>query len=102
MSKQEYFIKQIEDKVGRRNAREKLTWIVDFCQSQACRRRYLLRYFGERWPEGNCGGCDFCLTSRKAFDVTVIEQKILSALVRMGERLGLVRVRDVQRGSRRR
>ena len=61
-----------------------------------------MRYFGERWPQGNCGGCDFCLTSRKAFTATVITQKILSAVVRMGERLGIVHVHDVQRGSKRR
>ncbi|MDE0077041.1 MAG: DNA helicase RecQ [Caldilineaceae bacterium] len=102
VSKQEYFIEQTEDETERRNAREKLARVIEFCQLQACRRRYLLRYFGEAWPEENCGGCDFCLTPREAFDATVIAQKILSAVVRTGERFGIAHVADVLRGSRKR
>ena len=86
VSKQEYFIEQTEDEAERRNAREKLDRVIEYCQLQACRRRFLLRYFGEAWPEENCGGCDFCLTPREAFDATVIAQKILSAVHRTKER----------------
>ena len=92
----------MEDEVERRNAREKLARVVEFCQLQACRRRFLLRHFGEEWPEGNCGCCDFCLTPREAFDATVIAQKILSAVIHTGERFGIVHVCDVLRGSRKR
>jgi len=102
VSKKEYFIEQTEDEAERRNAREKLARVIEYCQLQACRRRYLLRYFGEAWPEENCGGCDFCLTPREAFDATVIAQKILSAVVRTGERFGIAHVADVLRGSRKR
>ena len=69
------------------------TRVIEFCQLQACRRRYLLRYFGEEWPEENCGGCDFCLTRPKEeFDATVIAQQILSAVVHTGERFGITHV----------
>ena len=99
--KLEYLIdKDTEDETERRNAREKLARINEFCQLQACRRRFLLRYFGEEWPKGNCGGCDFCLTPREEFDATEIAQKILSAVVRTGERFGIAHVTDVLRGSR--
>ena len=54
----------------------------------SCRRRFILEYFGERWPEENCGACDVCLESREEFDATEIAQKILSAVVRTGERFG--------------
>ena len=104
VSRQEYFIEQTEDEAERRNAREKLARVIEFCQLQACRRRFLLRYFGEAWPEGNCGGCDFCLTPREAFDATVIAQKILSAVYRTKERGGIAygigHISDVLRGSR--
>ncbi|MCY3905466.1 MAG: DNA helicase RecQ [Caldilineaceae bacterium] len=100
VSKQEYFIEKVEDEVERRSAREKLDRVLEFCQLQACRRRYLLRYFGEEWPEGNCSGCDFCLTPREAFDATVISQKILSAVIGTRERFGIAHVADVLRGSR--
>ena len=98
----EYFIGQIEDEVERRNAREKLAQVIEFSQLQACRRRYLLRYFGEEWPKGNCGGCDFCLTPREEFDATEIAQKILWAVVRSEERVGIAHVIVVLRGSRKR
>ena len=100
VSKQEYFIERKEDEVERRNAREKLDRVVAFCQLQACRRRFLLRYFGEAWPEGNCGGCDFCLTPREAFDATEIARRILAAVVETRERFGIAHVADVLRGSR--
>ena len=99
--KLEYLIdKDTEDETERRNGREKLARVNEFCQLQACRRRFLLRYFGEAWPKGNCGGCDFCLTPREEFDATEIAQKILSAVVRTGERFGIAHVTDVLRGSR--
>jgi len=97
----EYLIdKDTEDEAERRNAREKLARVNEFCQLQACRRRFLLRYFGEEWPKDNCSGCDFCLTPREEFDATEIAQKILSAVVRTGERFGIAHVTDVLRGSR--
>ena len=99
--KLEYLIeKDTEDEAKRRNAREKLARVNEFCQLQACRRRFLLRYFGEEWPKGNCGGCDFCLIPREEFDATEIAQKILSAVVRTGGRFGIAHVTDVLRGSR--
>ena len=96
----ERFIKQIEDEVIRRYAHEKLDQVIEFCQLQACRRRYLLRYFGEEWPQENCGGCDFCLPTKGEFDATVIAQQILSAVVHTGERFGIAHVAAVLRGSR--
>ncbi len=61
--KLERFIGEIEDDDARENAYGKLDQVIEFCEMQACRRRYLLRYFGEEWSGGNCGGCDFCLAS---------------------------------------
>ena len=38
---------RFEDKAERANAKEKLAQVVEFCQLQACRRRFILGYFGE-------------------------------------------------------
>ena len=47
----------------------------------------------------NCGGCDICSTPREEFDATEIAQKILSAVIRTGERFGARHVTDVLRGA---
>ena len=98
-AKQEFFIDQVEDEAERRNARQKLAQVVEFCQLQSCRRTFILRYFGEEWAEGNCGGCDVCLTPKEEFDATVIAQKVLSAVIRTGERFGINHVCGVLRGA---
>ena len=99
-AKQDYFINQIEDAVEQRNARQKLAKMVEFAQVPSCRRRFILEYFGERWPDENCGACDVCLESREEFDATEIAQKILSAVVRTGERFGANHIIQVLSGSR--
>ena len=98
-SKQEYFIRQMEDEVEQRNARRKLDSMVEYVQNPTCRRRYLLGYFGEGYEQENCGACDVCLEPNKAFDATEIAQKILSAVVRTGERYGETHVVRVLLGS---
>ena len=81
-------------------ARQKLAMMVGFAQASSCRRRLILEYFGEQWPEENCGGCDVCLESQEEFDATEIAQKILSAVVRTGERFGANHIIQVLSGSR--
>ena len=95
----ERFIYEIEDEAIRRHMHEKLEQVIEFCKLQACRRRYLLRYFSEEWPEENCGGCDFCRPAKEELDVTVIAHQILSAVSQTGERFGITHVAAVLRGS---
>ncbi|MEK7453167.1 MAG: DNA helicase RecQ [Patescibacteria group bacterium] len=77
----------------------KLGQMADFCEIRSCRRKYLLNYFGEDTKDV-CGSCDFCLTEYETFDGTVIAQKALSAVLRLGERFGLSYVVDFLRGSK--
>ena len=74
--------------------------LIEAAQVPSCRRRFILEYFGEQWPEENCGGCDVCLESREEFDATEIAQKIPSAVVRTGERFGANHIIQVLSGSR--
>jgi len=97
--RQRFFVDRIEDGAERANANKKLAQVVEFCELQACRRKHILGYFGENWEEEDCGGCDFCLTPREEFDATVIAQKILSAVIRTGERFGVNHVCAVLRGG---
>ena len=84
----EYFIGQIEDEVERDNAGEKLAQVIEFSQLQACRRGYLLRYFGEEWPGGNCGGCDFCLAHREEPRADAVEASEEETVETSGEEAG--------------
>jgi len=49
----------------------------------------LLGYFGEAWTETNCGACDNCLYPPEFVDCTVDAQKLLSAVARVKEQVGL-------------
>ncbi len=111
--KQDFFINQIEDAGEKRGAQDKLAQVIEFCTLRACRRRYLLDYFGEdslSSPSSlsnppaddadNCGGCDVCLADMEDFDATIIAQKILSAVIRTGERFGASYIAQVLRGSK--
>ena len=98
--KQDYFIDQIEDASEQRVARQQLARMVEFAQLATCRRQFLLGYLGEELAEENCGGCDVCLEPREEFDATEVAQKILSAVMRTGERFGAGHVIQVLRGGR--
>jgi ATP-dependent DNA helicase RecQ len=98
--KQQFFIKQIEDDLERKNAFLKLDKMVAYCELATCRRHYLLSYFGEDYREDSCGGCDICLSPPEEFDATIISQKIMSAVIRTGQRFGMNYVLDVLLGSK--
>jgi ATP-dependent DNA helicase RecQ len=72
-----------------------------FAGRARCRHRSISEYFGQGYPEPNCGACDVCLDELEAVpDGHVLVQKILSAVARTGQRYGAGYVIDVLRGSR--
>lgn len=42
--------------------------VVSYAESNQCRRKLLLNYFGEEYTQENCGACDNCLHPKKRFD----------------------------------
>ena len=104
-SRQEFFINRIEDDIERQKASDKLGQVIEYCQLQTCRRRYLLEYFDDETVSNgaspnDCQGCDVCLMPREEFDATIIAQQILSAIVRTGQRYGITHIDAVLRGGR--
>jgi ATP-dependent DNA helicase RecQ len=70
----------------KRVERQRLNALVALCEAPRCRRQTLLAYFGETTEP--CGNCDLCIDGVMSFDGTIEAQKILSAIVRTGERFG--------------
>jgi len=100
--KQEYFINQIENEQEKAFAQAKLEQIVEYCESSTCRRQTLLQYFGEVWADEKCQACDNCVSApQETVDSTEVAQKILSAVLKTGERFGVDLVCNVLRGTRR-
>jgi len=78
--------------------KEKLNRMLQFAEAKSCRRKILLSYFGEHLTE-NCGNCDVCENPPKDFEGTILSQKALSGIVRMGEKDGITMLINVLRGS---
>ncbi|MDI9431285.1 MAG: DNA helicase RecQ [Planctomycetota bacterium] len=74
---------------ARQIAVEKLGEMYNYCTGGFCRHRTLLRYFGQDLNKADCAACDVCLSEVDCMeDSLVIAQKILSCILRLGERYG--------------
>lgn len=94
------FLDQITDEAIKKSTKMKTQKIYSFCRTTSCRRKELLRYFGETYPHAHCNGCDNCLDNTGLVDETVTAQKILSCVYRLEQRFGVQHVIDVLRGSK--
>ncbi len=66
-------------------------------EGTVCRAAAVRRYFGEIDADP-CGQCDLCLHPPQSIDATQMAQKLLSAVHRLGGRLGRGRLIDHLRG----
>ncbi len=82
----------------KRVERSRLDAMIAMAEAATCRRTLLLRCFGEEPAQAECGACDVCRTPPRLIDGTVAAQKLLSAVVRTGQRFGVGHVVDVLRG----
>lgn len=95
---------------------QKLNALLSYCEIATCRRKVLLRYFGDidDTPSdndaphegtssggggGGCGNCDTCLTPPETYDGKIYAQKALSCVYRTGQRYGTAYIADVLVGS---
>jgi ATP-dependent DNA helicase RecQ len=94
-----YFIDQITVEEERSIALKKLNQTVDYASHNVCRRKNLLGFFGEDYPEDNCGACDICTGSAEQIDITADAQIILAAISETRQRFGIGHVIDIITGA---
>ena len=85
VSKLEHFLKDkplSEREVGSQLIDE----TVAFAESGVCRRRSLLHYFGEEWPEEYCGNCDNCLHPKDKIEAKTALVNLLHVIQALDER----------------
>jgi ATP-dependent DNA helicase RecQ len=79
----------------------KLNELYHYCTGVTCRRRKILDYFGQDPGREDCGACDVCLGGLDGMDdALVTAQKILSCVMRLGQRFGADYTASVLAGSR--
>ncbi|HML73724.1 MAG TPA: DNA helicase RecQ [Anaerohalosphaeraceae bacterium] len=70
-------------------ATDKLDRMYRYCAGALCRHNIILDYFGQTTDKTNCQACDVCLGELDSVDdALVIAQKILSCVLRLGQRFG--------------
>ena len=87
-----------QNEMFKKKEEERLKHMIFYCRTSDCLRNYMLRYFGDE-AEENCGKCSNCLTKFETEDVTIEAQKILSCIIRTGQKFGVTIISDVLRGK---
>ena len=97
----------IDEKPGKEQiiAHEQLKKMVQYAETQTCKRAFLLNHFGEKFSstsEDNGETCCSCCQNKNSLlmDVTIPCQKLMSAILRTQERFGTHYVIDVLLGSK--
>ena len=98
--KHDFFTEAMGDPSARDTAARQLASVMEYGRLHTCRRQYLLAYFGQAISDNSCGKCDVCLASHQLVDVTVVAQKLLSAVIRTGERFGIAHICNVLLGRK--
>ncbi|KGR81869.1 DNA helicase RecQ [Lysinibacillus odysseyi] len=95
---QRFLIDQAQDRTRIPLELTKLQEMIDYCHTEDCLQNYITRYFGEETMV-LCGKCNRCIDDRPQIDMTVEAQKVLSCVVRMGQKFGKVLISQVLAGS---
>ncbi len=59
---------------------------VSYAESSVCRRKLLLHYFGEEYPQENCEACDNCLHPKDQFEGSESVVNVLETILAVKEK----------------
>ncbi len=72
---------------------------VSYAESNSCRRKLLLNYFGESYEVENCGACDNCLHPKKKFDGREEMAMIIELIESLPERFKIEHLSNILAGE---
>ena len=84
-----------EQEIGRQLLME----TVAYAESNSCRRKLLLSYFGEDYEVENCGACDNCLHPKKQFDGREEMSMVIELIETLPERFKMEHLANILAGE---
>ena len=72
---------------------------VAYAESNSCRRKLLLSYFGEDYTQENCGACDNCLHPKKQFDGREEMAMVIELIESLPERFKMEHLANILAGE---
>ena len=80
-------------------SRQLLGEVVAYAESNQCRRKLLLNYFGEDYPADNCGSCDNCVNPKPLFDGREQMKLVISLIESLPEHFKLEHLANILIGN---
>ncbi|MBN1924853.1 MAG: DNA helicase RecQ [Prolixibacteraceae bacterium] len=84
-----------EQEIGR----QLLLDTVSYAESSVCRRKILLHYFGEEYPEENCGACDNCLHPKERVEAGEELTLALEAILAVNQKYKMEHITNILTGT---
>ena len=72
---------------------------VAYAESNSCRRKLLLNYFGETYGVENCGACDNCLHPKRQFDGREEMSMVIELIQALPERFKIEHLANILAGE---
>ncbi len=72
---------------------------VAFAESSVCRRKLLLHYFGEEYPEENCEACDNCLHPKAQFEGSDAVVNVIETILAVKEKFKADHIANILSGK---
>lgn len=72
---------------------------VAYAESSVCRRKLLLNYFGEEYPEDNCHNCDNCLHPKEQFEGQEYVTTVLECIQEVKEKFKGEHIANILSGN---
>ncbi len=72
---------------------------VSYAESSVCRRKLLLHYFGEEYPEENCEACDNCLHPKAQFEGSEAVVNVLETVLAVKEKFKADHISNILAGK---